>query len=562
MNAASLVRQYAASRALLEGKRLHSQLKRDGADRNTLIGNLLVAMYAQCGCLDQARLAFDRISQRNIYSWNIMVTANAQRGHCRRGEEAFDRMPHRNVVSWNTMIRAFVQSNDLVQARHCFDQIPDRDNVSWNIMLAAYAQRGHVESAAKIFARIEKPDVISLNTVISAYAQHGHASIAMDLLLGEMAGRDFVSWNTVLAGLTKEGKLEQAKELFRRIPQRDALAWMDLFQELGRQGRIEESKALFDEIPRRDIVSWTGMLQAYARNGNVAMARRIFDRMPEQDDVSCTVMLGGYSDNGNLEKAREFFCSFQSNDPVGWTAMIHAYARNGHHEQALWLFLAMDLEGVRIDHIAILAALNSCASIPSLSVGRIIHEEIVEQKLDTDLSMRTAVLDMYAKCGKLEVARDLFFVHDLHRDAVSWNALIAAHAASGGALDTLWLFALMILDGISPIDSTFVSVLCACSHAGMVEVACHCFATIASDYDGIFLTPELYMIVIDVLARAGQLERAEELFHGMPFEPDAVSWRSVAGACRVQGEMIRVSLEQEHDDNPASYVVFSNLCVG
>jgi pentatricopeptide repeat protein len=158
----------------------------------------------------------------------------------------------------------------------------------------------------------------------------------------------------------------------------------------------------------------TGLLNLYARCEEVALARTVFDGMA-----------GG---GRNL---------------VAWSAMIGGYSRVGMVNQALGLFREMQAAGVEPDEVTMVSVISACAKAGALDLGRWVHAYIDRKGITVDLELSTALIDMYAKCGFIERAREVFDVM-VERDTKAWSAMIVGLAIHGLAEDALGLFSTML----------------------------------------------------------------------------------------------------------------------
>ncbi|XP_020108044.1 pentatricopeptide repeat-containing protein At5g66520-like [Ananas comosus] len=325
------------------------------------------------------------------------------------------------------------------------------------------------------------------------------------------------------------------------------------------------ARKAFDEMPERDVFSYNVMLAAYVARGDVAGARRLFDDMPERDLVSWNTMLHGHATSGDADAARAVFdaaAAADRRDAFSWSSMISAYARAKRPGEALELFAAMRSAGVAPDAVAMVAALSACGDAGALRAGSEIHELIERNGVEVDLRLGTALVDMYAKCGDIDRALGVFRALTA-KDVLAWSSMILGLANHGLGKLALEFFSEMVSGGVEPNGITFVGVLSACVHAGLVREGRDCFDSMESVY-GVSPAVEHYGCMVDLLGRAGRIEEARELVRGMPFAPDAVVWRALLGACRIHRNVETaeeaianlVKLEPRADGH---YVLLSNI---
>jgi pentatricopeptide repeat protein len=269
----------------------------------------------------------------------------------------------------------------------------------------------------------------------------------------------------------------------------------------------------------------------YAKCGNVNIAHKLFERMPKQDVVS-------------------------------WTAIIAAYSQNGHPHEALAFFNEMQVQGIKPNSITIVSVLPACAHLLALEQGKQIHGYAIRSGFESDVVVGTGLVNMYAKCGNVNIAHKLF-ERMPEQDVVSWNAMILAYGIHGHGEDALALFSQMQQTGTKPDHITFTAILTACSHAGLVDQGWQYFECMKSDYG---LAPKLehYACLVDLLGRAGHLDEAHDIIKKMPLEPNANVWGALLGACRIHcnielGEQAAKHLFELEPNNAGYYVLLSNI---
>ncbi|PKI41251.1 hypothetical protein CRG98_038363 [Punica granatum] len=312
-----------------------------------------------------------------------------------------------------------------------------------------------------------------------------------------------------------------------------------------------------------DMYVETGLVEVYARGGDVPSARRLFDEMPQRSLVSLTSMITCYAKHGEMGKARWLFDEMPERDVVCWNVMIDGYAQNGFPNEALVMFRSMMSDAkLRPNEVTVLAVLSACGQMGALEMGRWLHSFIENSKIRDNLHLETALIDMYSKCGSLEDAR-LVFEWMNKKDVVAWNSMISGYAMHGFSRDALATFDEMRRLGINPNDVTFIGVLNACGHTGMVREGRMLFNMMKDKY-GIEPKVEHYGCLVNLLGRAGHLEEAYDLVKGMRPEPDIVIWSSLLGACRLHddlalGEEIAELLLEQNPASSGTYALLSNI---
>ncbi|GAB4827328.1 hypothetical protein Ancab_034215 [Ancistrocladus abbreviatus] len=313
--------------------------------------------------------------------------------------------------------------------------------------------------------------------------------------------------------------------------ERDIVSWNSMIGGLVKAGELKEAQQLFDEMPNRDVVSWNTILDGYVKAGKVDVAFELFKRTPERDVVSWSTMLSGYCQAGNMEMARMLFDKMPFKTSVPWTIIISGYAERGFAKEAMSLYCEMENIGLRRDEGAVISILAACADSGLLGLGQKVHASIEGTNFMTCVGVVNALIDMYAKCGSLNKALDIFNSM-ARRDLLSWNAVIHGLGIHGHGETALQLFSSMIDEGFQPDKVSFISLLCACTHMGLVDEGLEYFYTMERDY-GVIPEVEHYGCLIDLLGRGGRLKEAFQLVQSMPMEPNAIIWGTLLASCRV-----------------------------
>jgi pentatricopeptide repeat protein len=443
-----------------------------------------------------------------------------------------------NTLLQNTLANMYAKCESVVDARRVFDEISERNVCSWTVMISAYTLHGHVDEARKLFESTPHRDVRSWTVMISAYAKHGPAKEAFTLLHQmQRAGLppNHFTFVAILSACAHLASLKQGMEIHGQIIrsglQSDVFVANALLDMYAKCGRLETARYVFDKMSERDVVSWTEIILGYAQKGVLNEALRLFQEMPERDVWS-------------------------------WTAMIAAYTKFGFAEEALTLFFQMQGAGIQPNQFTFSSVLPACANLADLEQGMHIHEEIKRCGFQSNVFVANALVDMYAKCGRVETARDVFD-RISEPDVVSWTAIIAGYAMHGSAKEALKFFEDMKHSGISPNHVTLVSVLSACCHAGLVEEGYQYFNCMSTHYR---ITPvmEHYSCMVDLLGRAGHLDEAKDFINKMPIKADASVWSCLLSACRIYsnielGEYAAEQLFELNPENDYAYVLLSNI---
>ncbi|OAY71241.1 Pentatricopeptide repeat-containing protein, mitochondrial [Ananas comosus] len=430
--------------------------------------------------------------------------------------------------------------------------------------IAALVRAGDVAAAGAT-----RRSTASYNSLLALLARashgHGHLLLARALRLFALIPRpDLVSFNTLLACHLAAADLAGARRLFAAMPARDLASYNTMLSGLSKLGAIGDARKLFDEMPRRNSVSWNAMVSGFSRAGDMASAEELFSRAPDRDDVILwTAMVSGYMDAGAVDKAEEMFDRMPVRNLVSWNAMIAGYVKNGRSEYGLMLFKKMaGALGVRPNASTLSSALLGCSNLSSLGLGKQIHQFVSKLPLGLITTVGTSLVSMYCKCGDLEDACKLF--GEMHRkDVVAWNAMISGYAQHGYGVKALDLFEKMKGEGVEPNWITFVAVLSACNHAGLVEYGIECFESMKNVYN-VEPQPDHYSCMVDLLCRAGSLAKAVQLIRSMPFKPYPAVYGTLLGACRTYknlefAEFAAQKLIELDPQGAGAYVQLANL---
>ncbi|XP_066318614.1 pentatricopeptide repeat-containing protein At2g29760, chloroplastic-like [Miscanthus floridulus] len=308
------------------------------------------------------------------------------------------------------------------------------------------------------------------------------------------------------------------------------------------------------------------LLKLYCALGMLPDARRVFDTSGPTalDAVPWNTMVSGYGKCGNLEAARDVFVRMPDRGLVSWSAMIDACVRAGEFSEALRVFDQMKGNGFRPDTVVLVSVLKACAHLGALERGRWVHRFLKAEGLGGrpgNVMLETALVDMYCKCGCMNESWWVFDGVQSH-DVVLWNAMIGGLAMNGHGKRALELFRRMLDKGFVPNESTFVVVLCACTHTGRVDEGKDVFRSMRDH--GIEPRREHYGCLADLLGRAGLLEEAEAVLLDMPMEPQASQWGALMSSCLLHnnvgvGERVGKKLIELEPDDGGRYVVLFNL---
>ena len=438
------------------------------------------------------------------------------------------------------------------------------------IFVSAIVVSGTMDYAHQLFAQISQPDIFMWNTMIRGSAQTLKPATAVSLYT-QMENRgvrpDKFTFSFVLKACTKLSWVKLGFGIHGKVLksgfQSNTFVRNTLIYFHANCGDLATARALFDASAKREVVPWSALTAGYARRGKLDVARQLFDEMPTKDLVSWNVMITAYAKHGEMEKARKLFDEVPKKDVVTWNAMIAGYVLSRLNKEALEMFDAMRDLGQRPDDVTMLSILSASADLGDLEIGKKIHRSIFDMCCgDLSVLLSNALIDMYAKCGSIGNALEVF-QGMRKKDTSSWNSIIGGLALHGHAEESINLFQEMLRLKMKPNEITFVAVLVACSHAGKVREGRMYFNLMKNVFK---IEPNIkhYGCMVDILGRAGLLIEAFDFIDTMEIEPNAIIWRTLLGACRVHGdvELGRRANEQllkMRKDESGDYVLLSNI---
>ncbi|CAN1747995.1 Pentatricopeptide repeat-containing protein At4g22760 [Linum perenne] len=480
-----------------------------------------------------------------------------------------------SVSSYSTILAQYVQGI-LRSSRN-------PDAFSWSCTIRYFSQEGQFKDAFCLYVELLRvglcPSTFALSSTLRAcgrisYATAGRSIHAqaykygfggcvyvqtalVDLYskLGDMdtaqkafddtIDKNVVSWNSILSGYLKSGNLDEAKRVFDQIPEKDVVSWNSMLSGYAKAGSMDQASTMFQQMPEKNYASWNAMISGLVDCGEVETARSYFDKMPNRNSISWITMISGYSKCGDVESASELFSQLAKKDLLSFNAMISCLVKNSRPQEALQLFSQMlKTHGyIQPDKITLVSVISACSQLGDMTFGSWIESYIRNAGIDRDDQLNTALIDLYAKCGNIQKADELF--NSLNKkDMVAYSAMISGFGMNGKINEAIKLFEAMEEAQIPPNLATYTGLLSAYCHAGMVEEGYKCFH-VMKDHD---LAPSVdhYAIMVDLLGRAGRVEEAYEMIKSMPMQPHAGVWGALLLACKVHNNVEYGEIAAKH----------------
>ncbi|KAL0926980.1 hypothetical protein M5K25_003240 [Dendrobium thyrsiflorum] len=601
------------------GQGVHGMILKMGLVSDNFVNNSLMSMYGKCCLVDEAIRVFDKMPEKNLVSWNTLLFVLSANGLMLEGFELFLDMisldkeflemddatlvtvlPMCAFEGWielgklvhglsvkldlnhelrvsNALIDMYGKCGSLVEAQFLFNKTLQRNVVSWNAMIGACARNVDIDGTFEFLQAMSFEEGMMANevTVLNVlpvclgplylnYVKEIHGYVVRNgLKINSLVP------NALVAAYAKCGSLDSAKHVFNGMEMKTVSSWNALIGGCAQNGDPISAVQLFLQMTssglQPDWFTIGSLLLACAHLKHSHQGRSVHAFIQrnglEKDSFISVSLISFYIQCGKVSTARTMFNMMEEIDSVSWNAMISGYTQNGMPDESLNLFRKMQRYIYEPSLVAITSAFMACAQLSCLRLGKETHCFALKANFAEDTFVGSSIIDMYAKCGSIDQARCIF--DRLHeKDSVSWNVIITGYGIHGCASEALELLVEMQEEGLNPDEFTYIGILMACSHAGLVEEGLEYFKQMPTK--GVAPKLEHYACVADLLGRAGKLNDAVQLIKGMPEKPDARIWSSLLGACRIHGditlgETVANKLLELEPHKVEHYILASNL---
>ncbi|XP_010434198.1 PREDICTED: pentatricopeptide repeat-containing protein At4g21300 isoform X2 [Camelina sativa] len=587
-----------------------------GMDCNEFVASSLIKAYLEYGKIDVAGELFGRVLQKDCVIWNVMLNGYAKWGALDSVIKGFSAMRmdqiSPNAVTFDCVLSVCASKSliDLGLQLHGLVVVSglDFEGSIKNSLLSLYSKCGRFDDASKLFRMMSRADTVTWNCMISGYVQSGLMEESL-VFFCEMISSgvlpDAITFSSLLPSVSRFENLEYCRQIhcyiMRHCIPLDIFLTSALIDAYFKCRGVSMAQNIFSQCNAVDVVVNTSMISGYLHNGLYIDALEIFRwlvkvRMSPNEItlVSILPVISGlaalkigrelhgfiikkgfnnrcniesavidmYAKCGRMDLAYEIFGRLSKKDIVSWNSMITRCSQSDDPSAAIDIFRQMGVSGISFDCVSISAALSACANLPSECYGKAIHGFMIKHSIASDIYSESTLIDMYAKCGNIKSAMNVF-ERMKEKNIVSWNSIIAAYGNHGKLEDSLCLFREMVAkSGIRPDEITFLEIISSCCHVGDVDEGVHFFRSMTEDY-GIQPQQEHYACVVDLFGRAGRLNEAYETVESMPFPPDAGVWGTLLGACRLNKnvDLAKVASSRLMDLDPRNsgyYVLISN----
>ncbi|KAG9451796.1 hypothetical protein H6P81_004700 [Aristolochia fimbriata] len=473
------------SKAATHGRNLHDHLVRNGHfPTDVHLNTKFIVFYSKMGDVNSARRVFDEMPRRSLVSWTALISGYSQNGYPRKALEIF-----------RTMHRMGLKCNDF----------------AYGSILRACTALVFVKSGEEVHGCALKGgfcgSLFVQSALIDFYSKCGRSEKAR-FIFESMLVRDVVSWNVVIGGYAAQGLDDEAFGMFREMLSKgmlpDHFTFVGILKACGGSGGLAKVNQIHGVVTKVGLCThnsvFGSLISAYAKCGSLGNARILYDIMPEKDLISSTTMITNYAQSGKQS------------------------------DEALQFFRDINQSAVVMDEIIMCSMLNVCADLAYLRLGQQIHALALKKQPFCDTAMSNALINMYAKSGDIKDASQVFYEME-SQNVISWTSLITGYGKHGHGEEAISLFNEMLDNGLKPNDVTFLSLLFACSHAGMISKGWQYFHMMIDEYK-ISPRPEHYSCIVDLLGRGGLLEEAYNLLCSHNVRPNASVWSALLGSCR------------------------------
>ncbi|XP_061367854.1 putative pentatricopeptide repeat-containing protein At3g01580 [Gastrolobium bilobum] len=601
---------------------LHSQCLKVGLAHDSFIVTKLNVLYAKYASISHAYRVFEETPRKTVYLWNAML-----RSYCSKGEwvETLSLFSQLNVNAISTEERpdnytvsialkscAGLQKLELGKMIHGFLKKENIDNDLFvgSALIELYSKCGQMNDAVKVFVEYPKPDVVLWTSIITGYEQSGSPELALAffsrMVVTEQVSPDPVTLVSAASACAQLSDFKLGRSVHGFVKRRGFDTKLCLTNSLlnlyGKTGSINNAANLFREMSNKDIISWSSMVACYADNGAETDALDLFNEMIdnriepnwvtvvsalracastsnleegmkihklavnygfELDTTVSTALMDMYMKCFSPENAVDLFNRMPKKDVVSWAVLFSGYAEIGMAHKSMEVFCNMLSNGTRPDAIALVKIIAASSELGILQQAVCLHCFVTKSGFDNNEFIGASLIELYAKCSSIDNANKVF-KGMRYKDVVTWSSIIAAYGFHGQGEESLKLFYQMANHSdVKPNNVTFISILSACSHAGLIKEGIKMFDIMVNEYQ---LKPnsEHYGIMVDLLGRMGELDKALDVINNMPMQAGPHVWGALLGACRIHqnvkmGEVAATNLFPLDPNHAGYYILLSNI---
>ncbi|KAL0417607.1 UNVERIFIED_CONTAM: Pentatricopeptide repeat-containing protein [Sesamum radiatum] len=587
---------------------------KNGLFEDVSVGTSLVDMYVKNENLDDGKRVFEEIKEKNVVTWTSLLAGYAHKGMIQNVIETFCIMKFEGVqpnpFTFATVIGAFADEGEMQGGAQLHAMVIksgfNSTRVVGNSLVSLYSKSGMIREARDVFDGIEFRDAVSWNGIIAGLIMNRLELDALQMFYRmRLAGVKFseTTFSTVVKLCTNLKELGFARQIHSQVLKSGFVCFDNIRTALMvcymKVSEMDDAIKMFSVVGiAQTVVSWTAVIGGCLQNGRALEAIDMFLQMRREDvrpnhytystilaalpTISLfqvhaeiiktnyensssvgTALLDAYIKIGKTSDAAKVFKQIEEKDIVAWSAMLVGYAQEEDTEGAVKFFGQLAKEGVKPNEFTFSSILNACAT-PSAAIeqGKQFHAGSIKFGYNNALMVSSALVTLYAKKGNIESANEVF-KRQQERDLVSWNSMISGYAQHGYGEKALQVFKEMQERNLEMDEITFIGVISACTHSGLVSEGELYFDMMVNNLH-ISPTMEIYSCMVDLYSRAGMLDKAMALIDGMPFPAGATVWRTLLAACRVHrnlelGKLAAEKLISCQPQDSAAYVLLANL---
>ncbi|KAL5701078.1 hypothetical protein ACHQM5_026456 [Ranunculus cassubicifolius] len=566
-------------------KQIHTQILKSGLLTDTHISTKLLSLYANFHQFSEANLLLNSLPNPDVFMFTALISAFSKSNQFTQVLDLLRKMTTHGILPDSYVIpsalKACAGNNDVRLGRqvHGIGSVTGfaLDSFVEASLVHMYVKCGEVRDAHKVFDEMSERNVVCWTAMIVGYAKQGYVEEARKLF-EEMrrvgVEPNLVSWNGLISGFNQNGLLTESVDMFRRMHfegfKADGVTVSSVLPIVGDLENLNMGIQIHGYVVKQgfeqDKCVVSALIDMYGKCGLPPEMKQVFHELSRMDLGSCNALVAGLSRNGLVDDALKMFEKFKDHEielnVVSWTSVIACCTQNGKDMETLQIFREMQAAGVEPNAVTIPCLLPACANIAALMHGKAAHCFSLRRGISSDVYVGSALIDMYAKCGKI-VDSQQCFDRLPSRNLVCWNALVRGYAMHGMAREAINVFELMQKSNQKPDFISLTCVLSACCQGGLTEEGWRYFNSMSSKHK---LVPRMehYACMVTLLSRAGRLKEAYTMIQEMPSEPDACVWGSLLSSCRVHGnvnlgEIAANRLFQLEPDNAGNYVLLSNI---
>ncbi|KAL0437966.1 UNVERIFIED_CONTAM: putative pentatricopeptide repeat-containing protein [Sesamum latifolium] len=534
-------------------KQIHTQIILTCSLSSAFLSARLISVYAKLSLLNDAQKVFDTSPEDCFLSslfWNSILRANVSAFRYGNAVELYRQMRELNVqpdgFGFPLIIRACAMRGDVKLCKIVHSHViqmgfANNMHVS-NELMGMYGEIGRTEVALQVFDRMPLRSRVSWNVMVSGYAKNYDCDAAFAMLCrmeNEGWEPNSVTWTSLISSFARCGLSEKTWEFFVLMKDRGVDATAE---------SIAVVISVCTEMPNKGEIVHGHVITA-------GFEKYMFVR---------NALISMYGRNGAVEKAEYLFSGLESQSIVSWNSLISAYAQSasGRHKETLDLFRHMQFAQVPANAVTVAGVLSVSSELSALPVGRELHAHAIRVLMDSDMLVTNGLINMYMKCGSLRTGHSIF-ERTVYRDITSWNIIITGYGIHGLGDRALKIFHQMVNAGVKPDEVTFVAVLSACSHSGLITEGHQLFQQMTQDFQ-IEPKVEHYACMVDLFGRAGLLQEASNVLKSMPMQPNAQVWGALLNSCKMHkntdiAEETASQMFNLNSEATGSYMLLSNL---